>query len=270
MNDGEATSFGTELSAPGGKSHKSSESHNQRLAGSNGGSGGGGGVTSNSDYGTGGSDGSDGERGTESTAGGIGQGQTTREFGESSGKLYAGGGGGGRYMSAASPVISMGGPGGGGSGAWYGVTNGVSQAAAAGGANTGGGGGGGAQNANALSRSGASGGSGIVCFRDAQELPELAGTWMLNERLYAPESAFYENISFTVKTETGGETPTSRVDITTSTLIVKLTGAGNVTVYTFTDDSWVSKYKYWTFSTGATASDEFRAWLANNATKQTA
>lgn len=171
MNDGGATSFGTELSAPGGKSHQISESHNQRLAGSNGGSGGGGGVTSNSDYGTGGSDGSDGERGTGSMAGvpgGTGQGTTTREFGESSGKLYAGGGGGGRYESAASPVISMGGSGGGGSGAWYGVTNGVSQAATAGGANTGGGGGGGAQNADSFSRIGASGGSGIVCFRAAK------------------------------------------------------------------------------------------------------
>lgn len=174
MNDGEVTSFGTELSAPGGKSHQSSESHNQRLAGSNGGSGGGGGVSYNSDYGTGGSDGSNGEPGTGSTGstggvpGGTGQGMTTREFGESSGKLYAGGGGGGRYINTSSPVISMGGPGGGGSGAWHGSLNAQSQAATAGVANTGGGGGGGAQNPNSVSKSGASGGSGIVCFRRAQ------------------------------------------------------------------------------------------------------
>lgn len=273
MKDGEATSFGTKLSAPGGKSHQNSESHNQRLAGSNGGSGGGGGVTSNSDYGTGGSDGSNGEIGTGSTAGvpgGVGQGTTTREFGESSGKLYAGGGGGGRYISAASPVVSMGGSGGGGSGAWYGVTNGVSQAAAAGGANTGGGGGGGAQNNNAFSRSGASGGSGIVCFREAQELPELAGTWLLNERLYAPENDISENISFTAST------PTSPPDKRTCTAVsvneqyvsIKPNTANWITGYNILANKWINRFQTWTFPTGATASVEFRAWLASNATKQ--
>ena len=65
--------------------------------GKTGGSGGGGGTTSSGDGGAGGYNGGNGERGgNNGFKGGAGQGFTTREFGESSGKLYAGGGGGGR------------------------------------------------------------------------------------------------------------------------------------------------------------------------------
>ena len=267
----------TDTSAPGGSSSWGTYSVNGGLstadtsksgAGRNGGSGGGSGARDTSTMGTGGSDGGNGT--TSTYEGGKGQGITTREFGEPNGKLYAAGGGGGTFINSTSPVYALGGTGGGGAGGWCGGTSERIQAAGAGMANTGSGGGGGVHSGRSPSWAvhGGSGGSGIVCFRDAQELPELAGTWVLNERLYAPENAFYENISFTVKTETGGETPTNRVDITASILKVTLTGAGSVKVYTFTDDSWGSKYKYWTFSTGATASDEFRAWLANNATKQ--
>lgn len=67
-----------------------------------GGSGGGSPAFTNSSGGNGGSDGSDGNKSDANIASsytyylnGKGQGSTTREFGESSGKLYAGGGGGG-------------------------------------------------------------------------------------------------------------------------------------------------------------------------------
>lgn len=136
-----------------------------------GGSGGGGGVRSSSDYGSGGSDGNNGESGypINISKGGNGQGSTTREFGESTGKLYAGGGGGGRYMSTQTPVISPGGAGGGGSGAWSGANKDSYQVATAGVANTGGGGGGGARRAgSSVLAKGASGGSGIVCLRTAK------------------------------------------------------------------------------------------------------
>lgn len=137
------------------------------LYGGDGGSGGGGGVYSNSGYGSGGSDGNNGEVGyPSSSTGGKGQGFTTREFGESSGKLYAGGGGGGRYTSAQSAVVSAGGDGGGGTGGW--ISNTGSRAATAGVANTGGGGGGGATVDSEKYIEGASGGSGIVCFRIAK------------------------------------------------------------------------------------------------------
>lgn len=241
---------------------------NLRQKGANGGSGGGGGVTSNSDFGTGGSDGTNGETGfPTSIVGGTGQNFSTREFGERTGKLYAGGGGGGRYMSAQSPIVSMGGPGGGGSGG-FSATDAIKQAATAGVANTGGGGGGGSIGPDLQSLiDGASGGSGIVCFREAVELPELAGTWVLNERLYAPVSNIDETISFQAKTETSELKQFSRC--ATSTYLEFVTSNNVVTtVYNFSANAWISKYKYLVFPAGATASDEFRAWLASNATKQ--
>lgn len=245
---------------------------NLRQKGANGGSGGGGGVTSNSDFGTGGSDGTNGETGfPTSIVGGTGQNFSTREFGERTGKLYAGGGGGGRYMSAQSPIVSMGGPGGGGSGG-FSATDAIKQAAAAGVANTGGGGGGGSIGPDLQSLiDGASGGSGIVCFRDAQELPELAGTWVLNERLYAPESdVYFTNQDFTIGDASNPNSATVRNLICTKAKIEYTTTRGyTYTLYTFSNNTWgTNKYTYLTFPAGATASDEFRAWLASNATKQ--
>lgn len=109
--------------------------------GGDGGSGGGGASRSSSTLpGAGGSDGADGAA-SGSTSGGKGQGTTTREFGESTGDLYAAGGGG-KNEAGTSP----GGDGGGGEG-------GVDAEA-----NTGSGGG-------ALK----SGGSGIVVIRKHKE-----------------------------------------------------------------------------------------------------
>ena len=266
-NHGQETSFGSVLSAPGGKSRGAVLSSN--FSGGDGGSGGGGGVSSNSDYGMGGSDGNKGETGypiNSSYAGGVGQGFTTREFGEKTGKLYAGGGGGGRYISGSTIIVSPGGTGGGGSGAWAGTSN--SQAAAAGVANTGGGGGGGALSSIANTQRGASGGSGIVCFRAAQELPELAGTWVLNERLYAPEKDFDEKISFTFYTENGSSFSGERIVVYNNQLSIQRSAVIAYQIYNFSSNTWQQKYKTWKFEVGTTASDEFRAWLASNATKQ--
>ncbi len=166
---GGTTSFGNLISANGGASGISGSGILDFGNGRNGGSGSGGGVRANSDYGAGGYDGGNGEQGISggsiNPAGGNGQGTTTREFGEPNGKLYAGGGGGGRYMYGQA-VISMGGSGGGGSGGWSGGVSGT-QAAAAGVANTGGGGGGGVHGGASFKVNGASGGSGICCFRVA-------------------------------------------------------------------------------------------------------
>ena len=265
--NGGSTDFNT-ISVSGGNSVTGNL--NNRLKGGAGGSGGGGGVFSNSGFGAGGSDGANGEKGNSNIAlGGTGQGFTTREFGESTGKLYGGGGGGGRYMAASSPVVSMGGAGGGGAGGWYGAQNDLYQAAAAGVANTGGGGGGGAlwDSVN-HSTPGASGGSGIVCFRDAQELPELAGTWVLNERLYAPESDIAENITFTAILTSSAVAECDRVNLSAQSLSIHRVNNSSLTVYNFLTNTWPNKYQRWTFPAGASASDEFRAWLASNATKQ--
>lgn len=267
--NGKATHFGTIASINGGQGHHSNQGQSVRWNGSDGGSGGGGGVTSNSDYGTGGSNGNPGENGYPNTrTGGAGQEFTTREFGEATGKLYAGAGGGGRYMVSSLPVISSGGTGGGGAGGWSTTDN--QQPAGAGGANTGGGGGGGATGPtiNTVAENGP-GGSGIVCFRDAQELPELAGTWVLNERLYAPERDISQYTDFTA-TYGSSKIVCTRAQIETTKVVITSDGGRAITIYTFASNSWTSgsKYKAWTFPVGATASDEFRAWLATNATKQ--
>lgn len=271
--DGGSTTWGTAYTVAGGKSNAEMPSAPAAAKpGCAGGSGGGGGVISNSDYGTGGSDGNNGEQGYFGpVAGGTGQGFTTREFGEATGKLYAGGGGGGRYMVSQTPIVSMGGTGGGGTGGWAGSASGQLQSPSAGGANTGGGGGGAAANYTG-GMQGGSGGSGIVCFREAQELPELAGTWVLNERLYAPENdVYFNNQQFKSGDVSNPNRGTGlNLSCTTSKIWYTSYPSGyDVTVYTFSSNSWGSdKLNYMTFPAGATASDEFRAWLASNATKQ--
>lgn len=145
---GTSNAFGA--SANGGKANGTASSY----IGANGGSGGGAG-SSNGAGGQGGSDGSDGfhRDGTHRDSG-TGQGTTTREFGESGGKLYAGGGGG---VGTTTPA--NGGAGGGGAG------GNTSSGATSGETNTGGGGGGAANN-----KAGGSGGSGIVVIRNAREV----------------------------------------------------------------------------------------------------
>ena len=265
--DGGSTAWGAAYTVAGGKSAaQMSAAPAAASPGRMGGSGGGGGVISNSDYGTGGSDGNNGEQGYFGpVAGGTGQGFTTREFGEATGKLYAGGGGGGRYMVSQTPIVSMGGAGGGGTGGWAGSASGQLQFPSAGGANTGGGGGGAAANYTG-GMEGGSGGSGIVCFRNAQELPELAGTWVLNERLYAPENDFDETTGYRFKVGTI-ECTRIRTSNLTHLTPYKVFSGDTVDIYTFSTNTWKTTDRNLTFPTGATASDEFRAWLASNATK---
>ena len=147
------------------------------VSASNGGKGGSGGGAGASDWsssgkyaGAGGSNGGNGSDDSSSSSpntGGVGQGTTTREFGELTGDLYAGGGGGGQYHTSASgsyTAPALGGDGGGGNG----CTNGI--AATNGQANTGGGGGGGSGNAasgnyNVIKAAG-NGGSGILIIRN--------------------------------------------------------------------------------------------------------
>lgn len=266
-SNGGATTWGS-ITVNGGKGG------NTWGTGGDGGSGGGGGVSSSTSGGDGGYNGGNGSNGTSPSIGGVGQGSTTKEFGEAEGKLYAGGGGGGRYLVSSSGAGGMGGSGGGGTGGW--VRNDYPNtytAAAAGIANTGGGGGGGASARwdGGSTIQGAAGGSGIVCFRAAQSLPELAGTWVLNERLYAPESdVYFTNQDFTIGNTSNPNSATVRNLICTTAKIEYTTTMGyTYTLYTFSSNTWgTNKYTYLTFPAGATASDEFRAWLASNATKQ--
>lgn len=263
---GGQTTFGSILSANGGESAYRTPQYEGTYA-LNGGAGGSGGG---SQSGTGGENGGDGQTvgfGSYSSKGGAGQGATTREFGEENGKLYAGGGGGGVSQSA---VVTPGGNGGGGSGG-YKLTSGHSQNPTAGEDNTGGGGGGGATIAGS-GPNGAYGGSGIVCFREAQELPELAGTWVLNETLVAPESDFSVHTSFTVGSSASTQYAALLIRTYTTSglhrLSVQLTTGTENVLYNFGTNAWEYKYKYLVFPAGATASDDFITWLAANATKQ--
>ena len=149
-NGGDTSAFS--ITAEGGKASTYDYTH-----GGNGGSGGGG-CNTQTEAVTGGSDGSNGS----GSGAGTGQGATTREFGETTGKLYAGGGGGGSTYS----VKSYGGEGGGGDGGSYkgAYDTPTKGAPTSGEANTGGGGGGGYSGFTDTVM-GASGGSGIVCIR---------------------------------------------------------------------------------------------------------
>ena len=136
---------------------------NSKIPNNNAGYGVSGGSGSGAYGAVGGSDGSNGGNRGTMYLGGTGQGTTTREFGESTGDLYAGGGGG--CSEKAGQAIS-GGAGGGGSGFYYKET----LASRDGEANTGGGGGGGYTPGSAnASRYGGNGGSGIVIIRNHRE-----------------------------------------------------------------------------------------------------
>ena len=168
--NGGTASFGEIVTAGGGFSAKGVYLGG-KFRGGNGGSGGGGGrILGETTEQYGGTDGSNGlpltaQSNTEK--GGKGSSITTREFGEQTGKLYAGGGGGGAVLQyQTDPVYSTGGDGGGGDGGWC-SQNMFTGYAKAGGANTGGGGGGGANHTQDLVL-GRDGGSGIVCFRAAK------------------------------------------------------------------------------------------------------
>lgn len=142
---GQTSAF--EQTANGGSAQSASNK------GGNGGSGGGGAQN------VGGSDGGNGSGETGYV--GIGQGTTTREFGEGGATLYAGGGGGGSNTGTGKA-------GGAGGGARGGATG--SAPTATGVANTGGGGGGGGYSLSYNGcPSGSAGGCGIVIIRNHRE-----------------------------------------------------------------------------------------------------
>ena len=143
-----ATPYTVTIGASSGTSSAFGASANG-ASGANGGSGGGGGGSSSGTPGNGGSNGGNGTAGNVS-GGGTGQGTTTREFGESTGKLYSGGGGGSAAKAGAAGDSTA------GAGAAFGgaAKNGV--------ANTGGGGG------AAYSGPAGAGGSGIVIIRNVR------------------------------------------------------------------------------------------------------
>lgn len=182
--DGGTSKFGDLCTANGGQggpySSKNSP-HSVFRGGSGGGAAAENSSSSNNNAGAGGTDGGNGGSanntytdgsGSWTEQGGIGQGSTTREFGEAGADLYAGGGGGGVLR----PGSSVGQPGAGGGGSPTlatagGVTGNVYNSPRGGNPGGGyGGGGGGTWNnsASSDSRYGV-GAQGIVIIRDARE-----------------------------------------------------------------------------------------------------
>lgn len=169
-SDGGQSQLSSSIYAPGGYGgYRASGSLNDQH-GSCGGSGGGegsnsGNVQSRRNGGAGGTDGGNGYGQDQSiiTTGThfIGQGTTTRAFGELSGTLYAGGGGGGASYVYGAGTGGAGGLGGGGAGGSGGNTSHPGNNGNNGTANTGGGGGG----AGGGNKTGGSGGSGIIILR---------------------------------------------------------------------------------------------------------
>ena len=112
------------------------------------------------------------------------------------------------------------------------------------------------------------------CAKGGAPLPELAGTWLLNERLYAPEKDFSENINFQATNKYGVTSSISKIFTQNAQLkfMIPISATAVYIMYDFTTNKWNTEQNLylpiWIFPAGATASDEFRAWLANNATKQ--
>lgn len=112
------------------------------------------------------------------------------------------------------------------------------------------------------------------CAKGEAPLPELAGTWVLNERLYAPESDFAETINFQAYDEWGTRASISKIFTENAQLnfMIPASATAVYNMYNFTTNTWNTaqnlKLPIWIFPAGATASNEFRAWLASNATKQ--
>lgn len=93
----------------------------------------------------------------------------------------------------------------------------------------------------------------------------LEGTWVLNERLDAP--AVTQVISGTIATAQGNA-PLFSIQYTDDKLHFYINQSTIYSTYDFSTIQWANKVNTITFPAGATASDEFRTWLANNATKQ--
>lgn len=107
-----------------------------------------------------------------------------------------------------------------------------------------------------------------MCLRVAAPLPELAGTWVLNERLYAPENSIPQ---FQLNYQAGDGTNYynyTKIAVTTDQFYGTRSNDDYNQFYQFGSNKWSYKYKYFTFPAGATASNEFLTWLASNAAKQ--
>ena len=107
--------------------------------------------------------------------------------------------------------------------------------------------------------------------------PTLEGTWVLNDTLSAPENWSSEDVEFNAINTAGTNYSVIRVFLSEGSSSGKTlnlsSGQSSKIIYWYQTNAWATgqtnnKYNTWTFPSGATASDAFRAWLTSNATKQ--
>lgn len=98
--------------------------------------------------------------------------------------------------------------------------------------------------------------------------PTLEGTWVLNERLYKAESPITQSLNFRLSNT--GSADFNSIIIDNDAVRVRVVGqSGYSVLYTFSTNSWGGSTPPISITiTSASASDEFSAWLASNATKQ--
>lgn len=117
-----------------------------------------------------------------------------------------------------------------------------------------------------------------MCFREALELPELAGTWVLNEKMYVADipSDVYLNGTIAMKTREG-----TIIRTTTKLRLTKAVGEPGFyyldpkttnryeTIYLFNRaEPWYDNTRILDISNVTQCDEFFYAWLASNATKQ--
>lgn len=103
--------------------------------------------------------------------------------------------------------------------------------------------------------------------------PTLEGTWVLNDRLYAPASPFKVSVDYTaIFTDTGNSVWKSMTISNYLGFNKYADETGSYNMYTFETNTWqhvrAGVTKSITFGAGATASNDLITWLAANATKQ--
>ena len=106
---------------------------------------------------------------------------------------------------------------------------------------------------------------GVTPEPEPEPTPTLEGTWVLNEDLTAP--AVSQVISGTMNTSQGDASLYS-LQYVNDRLNFYNSQSSIYSNYDFPYKSWTNRVISITFPSGATASDDFITWLAENATKQ--
>lgn len=100
-------------------------------------------------------------------------------------------------------------------------------------------------------------------------LPELTGTWKFNTRIYPPETPFDITSNYSIASEPPSyDGAYTRIYINNNKLMGTATIGATMEFYDFATNTSTSQFGYFRTDSVQNFTDEFRAWLASNATKQ--